>query len=45
MDQALVIPVTQAVWESNIPTTMPSIPAITEIIFAKPPGFFLKQFS
>lgn len=33
------------VWEANIPDTTPPIPAVTELIFAKPLGFFLKQFS
>lgn len=33
------------VWEANIPDTVPPSPALTELLFAKPPGFFLKQFS
>lgn len=32
---------THIVWESNIPDTMPPIPAGAELIFAKPPDFFL----
>lgn len=32
---------THIVWESNISDTMPPIPAGAELIFAKPPDFFL----
>lgn len=37
----LMTALTHIVWESNIPDTMPPIPAGAELIFAKPIDFFL----